>query len=151
MRLTSKTYKYMGIRDGVNIRDMYRTTYRKAMTNIISYRIVPLSVLDKHVKSMKFRIPLISNFVDKVQDKLRGRNKEKEPQVEQVKLKSSNLDSVAYSEDTKIMQVVFKSGGIYMYYDIPPKTFDGLLMASSKGTFFHKNIKLKNYRFDVIR
>lgn len=57
------------------------------------------------------------------------------------KVKSSNLDWVAYDKDTKTLYIQFLSGGLYSYSDVPEEIFTGLLNADSKGKFFWKNIR----------
>ena len=149
--LSHKTNIYLGVPRGSDFVHVTRQYETIATEKIIEHRIIPLHSITSN-KAMKLRIPGISNLIDKVRNKLRGKPKDKEePVIEQVKLKSSNLDLVVYSPDTKIMQVVFKSGGIYHYYNVPNKTFDRLILAPSKGKFFHKEIKLKNFKYDVIR
>jgi hypothetical protein len=39
--------------------------------------------------------------------------------------------------------VAFHRTGVYRYYDVPPKVFEGLRDASSKGSYMH------NYIIDV--
>ena len=52
---------------------------------------------------------------------------------------SSNLSSVGYENDT--LYVAFNSGGLYSYSGVPASVYSGLLNASSKGSYFHENIK----------
>ena len=62
---------------------------------------------------------------------------------------SSNLDSVGYEPGTRTLRVRFLSGGIYDYHGVPNSIFNGLLSASSKGTYHHQHIK-DNYPFTKI-
>ena len=52
---------------------------------------------------------------------------------------SSNLSSVGYENGT--LYVAFNSGGLYSYSGVPASVYSGLLSASSKGRYFHANIK----------
>lgn len=54
---------------------------------------------------------------------------------------SSNLEWVAYDEEKKDLYIQFRSGGLYVYYDVPMDIFEGLLEAGSKGRYH--NIKIK--------
>lgn len=54
---------------------------------------------------------------------------------------SSNLASVGYDATAETLEVEFKSGLIYQYYNVPQIMFDQLLQAPSVGTFFNANIK----------
>ena len=54
---------------------------------------------------------------------------------------SSNLHSVGYDPVTMILEIEFNSGGIYQYSGVPANIHQGLMSASSHGTFFHQYIK----------
>jgi len=63
---------------------------------------------------------------------------------------SSNLSSVGYDEEDRVLEIEFNSGGVYQYYDVPPRIHRDLMNASSHGSYFHREIK-ENYRYDQIR
>jgi len=54
---------------------------------------------------------------------------------------SSNLDSVGYDAENEILEVAFRSGGVYRYFSVPQHVYDGLMSSGSKGQYFHRNIK----------
>ncbi|MCC7553993.1 MAG: KTSC domain-containing protein [Methanobacteriaceae archaeon] len=54
---------------------------------------------------------------------------------------SSNLNSVGYESSSKKLRIEFHSGGLYEYSGVPSSTYDSLMSASSKGSYFHNNIK----------
>lgn len=56
-------------------------------------------------------------------------------------VQSSNIDSVGYDSEENILQIKFKSGGIYNYHNVPKRIYTTLLAAPSKGKFFHQEIK----------
>lgn len=56
-------------------------------------------------------------------------------------LGSSNLSSAGYDEATRTLEIEFASGGIYHYDDVPKDVYDGLLKASSPGSFFFKHVR----------
>lgn len=56
-------------------------------------------------------------------------------------VKSSNLKSVGYDQSTNILEIEFLSGGIYQYFKVPNQIYLALMKATSKGSYFHKNIK----------
>jgi hypothetical protein len=60
--------------------------------------------------------------------------------MDRVKVKSSNLISVWYDEEEKILEVEFDSW-VYQYYDIPLSVFEWLMGAISLGTYLNKYIK----------
>lgn len=58
---------------------------------------------------------------------------------------SSNIDSIGWEND--VLEVKFKSGGIYEYDNVPESEFEDFLNASSKGRYFLHHIKnAYNYR-----
>lgn len=52
---------------------------------------------------------------------------------------SSNLASVGYEGTT--LYIRFHSGGLYAYYNVPASIYQGLMSASSHGTYFHAHIR----------
>jgi hypothetical protein len=66
-------------------------------------------------------------------------------------VKSTNIKSFKYDADLQDLKIRFnkrtKDGAdTYVYSDVPQRVVDGLDKASSKGKFFHKNIRPKfNY------
>lgn len=70
--------------------------------------------------------------------------------MDRIPVSSSNLSSVGYDEDDRILEIEFNSGGVYQYYDVPHRIHQELMNASSHGKYFHSNIK-DNFRYDQIR
>jgi len=62
-------------------------------------------------------------------------------QMERHMVSSSNLRDVGYSKGTQTLEVRFHNGGIYRYYKVPEGVFRALLVAPSKGSFLHVNVK----------
>lgn len=54
---------------------------------------------------------------------------------------SSSIRSVGYDRDESVLEIEFQSGGIYRYADVASETYEGLLAASSHGSYFHENIR----------
>lgn len=62
-------------------------------------------------------------------------------------VKSSLLDKVGYDSSTQTLVIqMLNSSDIYTYVDVPQNTYDGLLAADSKGTYFVDKIKGKYER-----
>jgi hypothetical protein len=53
---------------------------------------------------------------------------------------SSMLASVAYSTDATL-DLEFRSGATYRYFDVPQTVFQGLIAAESKGAYFNRNLR----------
>lgn len=59
-------------------------------------------------------------------------------------VQSSLLDKVGYDPENHVLAVqMVYSSDVYLYRDVPPSVFNGLLAADSKGTYYVKNIKDK--------
>ena len=59
---------------------------------------------------------------------------------------SSLLTSVAYSTDNQTLDLEFRSGIAYRYFDVPATVVDGLLAAESKGYYFNRCVR-DSFRF----
>ncbi len=56
-------------------------------------------------------------------------------------VRSSNILSVGYDQQAGILEVEFRSGGVYQYSGVPEHIYQGLMRAASKGAYFHDHIK----------
>lgn len=56
-------------------------------------------------------------------------------------VQSSNIASIGYDRDEKILEIEFHSGGIYQYFNVPESIYFGLMSASSHGQYFNVYIK----------
>jgi ABC-type transporter Mla maintaining outer membrane lipid asymmetry ATPase subunit MlaF len=63
---------------------------------------------------------------------------------------SSVVAAVRYDEKTLKLRVIFQSGAIYDYLNVPGNVYNEMKKASSKGEFLNKEIK-PNYEFEKIR
>ena len=57
------------------------------------------------------------------------------------KVKSSNIVSVGYDSEKKILEIEFAGQGIYQYADVPSLTVAEFMRAESKGKYFYIKIK----------
>ena len=69
--------------------------------------------------------------------------------MEMTNVDSSNVESVGYDENSSTLQVEFKNGGIYQYFDVPEDVFTGLRDADSVGGYLAARIK-GNYRYSKV-
>jgi len=60
------------------------------------------------------------------------------------KVKSSNLASIGYDETNNILEIEFNHSGIYQYSNVPNDVYEGLMNASSHGTYFSAKIRNNN-------
>ncbi len=63
---------------------------------------------------------------------------------------SSVVNYITYNDDERVLQVVFQSGMIYHYYEVPPEVVMDFKKSGSKGIFLNKVIK-GNYTFKKIK
>ena len=58
-----------------------------------------------------------------------------------VSFDSTTLASADYDSATAILELSFRNGSIYRYFDVPESVFQALVAARSKGRFFNTGIK----------
>jgi len=58
-----------------------------------------------------------------------------------VAVDSSLLASAAYDVSESVLQLEFRDGAIYRYFDVPAAVYNDLLAADSKGSYFNKQIR----------
>ena len=71
--------------------------------------------------------------------------------MERIPVESSNLSSVGYDSASSVLEIEFKSGGIYQYSGVPQNVYDGLMNAVSKGKYFHQYIEHSGYPYLKVR
>ncbi len=69
--------------------------------------------------------------------------------MEMTNVDSRNVESVGYDENSSTLQVEFKNGGMYQYFDVPEDVFIGLRDADSVGRYLNANIK-GTYRYSKV-
>jgi len=56
---------------------------------------------------------------------------------------SSVINRISYDHKSSILRIIFISGNIYDYLNVPLPVYYSLKQARSKGMFFNENIKGK--------
>jgi hypothetical protein len=69
--------------------------------------------------------------------------------MERVPVTSSTIVSVGYDAATGTLEVEFKSGDVYQYFDVPPRVHEEFMAAQSQGKFLHQHIKGR-YRYSKL-
>lgn len=59
---------------------------------------------------------------------------------------SSNIAEVGYDLTSRTLEVLFNTGAVYQYFDVPQQIYNELMQASSKGGFINSNVK-GHYRY----
>ena len=62
---------------------------------------------------------------------------------------STVVSAMHYYPHKKLLRVIYVSGSVYDYKDVPEKIYTAMKSAMSKGTYLNKYIKGK-YQFDKI-
>jgi hypothetical protein len=64
---------------------------------------------------------------------------------------SSNVVAVGYIESTHTLEIEFKHGLIYRYFQVPVSVYQGLISASARGEsvgrFLDQNVKKAGYQY----
>jgi hypothetical protein len=55
-------------------------------------------------------------------------------------VRSSTLRSIGYDPATQTLEIEFHRRGTYQYLAVPEFIYKGLMLSSSKGTFFNTRI-----------
>jgi hypothetical protein len=71
--------------------------------------------------------------------------------VDRIRVSSTNVASIGYEAETETLEVEFANGSIYQYSRVPQHRWDGLLNASSKGTYLNNHIRKGPYTCRRIR
>ena len=66
--------------------------------------------------------------------------------MNRIPVSSSNIADIGYDEQSMTLEVGFKNGTVYQYFDVPQSVHEEFMGASSKGTFLNVSIK-PNYRY----
>ena len=61
--------------------------------------------------------------------------------MDHLALNSKDIAIVGYEPGTQILEVAFRSGGVYRYEGVPEEIYQGFLGASSHGAYFQENIR----------
>lgn len=61
--------------------------------------------------------------------------------MEMIPVTSSNVEALGYDAGSGTLQVEFKNGSTYQYFDVPETVFQELRVAGSVGAYLSSNIK----------
>lgn len=61
--------------------------------------------------------------------------------MEMIRVKSSAISAVGYDPATRRMKITFMQGHTYDFCKVPPQVHEGLMQATSKGTYYYEHIK----------
>lgn len=61
--------------------------------------------------------------------------------MNRISVSSSNIASIGYDAQSRVLEVKFKDGSIYHYSQVPVSEYEGLMAASSHGSYLSEHIK----------
>ena len=64
---------------------------------------------------------------------------------------SSNIAAVSYNAESNTLVIEFINENIYEYYDVPEGIYQGLMSASSHGSYFDQYVKKGGYTYKKLR
>ena len=70
--------------------------------------------------------------------------------MERVPVESRSLVSVGYDSTTSTLEVEFRNDSIYQYFGVSAHIYEGLMNATSKGSYLDKNVKKAGYSYTKI-
>ena len=54
---------------------------------------------------------------------------------------STNISTISYDTETRVLTIEFVKGAEYMYHEVPTDVWEAFKDAPSKGRFFHAHIR----------
>ncbi|GAC1516731.1 MAG: KTSC domain-containing protein [Gemmatimonadaceae bacterium] len=61
--------------------------------------------------------------------------------MDRVPVESKSIRAIGYDSDTRVLEIEFRSGGVYDYADVPVGVYEAMLRAESKATFFRAEVR----------
>jgi hypothetical protein len=61
--------------------------------------------------------------------------------MNRIPVRSTNIAEVGYDPLENRLEIRFRGGRTYEYLNVPLHVFEGLLHASSKGSYFYRRIR----------
>ena len=54
---------------------------------------------------------------------------------------STALASIGYEPESRTLEIEFRSGSVYRYFEVEQEVYERLLVATSRGRFFSRHIR----------
>jgi ATP-dependent DNA helicase RecG len=70
-------------------------------------------------------------------------SEENESKIKRIPITSSNIASIGYNKEARILEIEFHHGAIYQYVDVPEKVFEELMSSPSQGAYYMNELKGK--------
>lgn len=67
--------------------------------------------------------------------------------MKRTSVSSSNIASIGYDAARRILEIEFLNGSVYQYSNVPESLYNGLMNASSHGSYFDSYIKKGGFAY----
>lgn len=64
---------------------------------------------------------------------------------------STNIQAIGYNEQQKILRILFKNGGNYMYFNVEPQIYEQIKTSQSKGKTLNESVVKHKDKYKYIR
>ena len=58
-----------------------------------------------------------------------------------VDVQSSTIKKIGYDSSRQVLRVMFQTGSVYEYDNVPPSIMRDIMASPSKGTYFKRNVQ----------
>lgn len=65
-------------------------------------------------------------------------------------IKSAGIISIGYDSENHVLELEFAGKKVYRYYNVPLEEHENLMKSESRGEYFNKCIKPKDYKFEIL-
>ncbi len=65
-------------------------------------------------------------------------------------VRSRDIAIVGYDPETSTLEITFRIGGVYRYFEVPVEAYQALMSSPSQGKYFDQHIKY-SYRYEKVR
>jgi hypothetical protein len=69
--------------------------------------------------------------------------------MNRVAVESTILASAGYAPDRFLLDLEFRDGTLYRFWDVPALCFQQLMASESKGAFFNRHIR-NRFRYQIV-
>jgi hypothetical protein len=70
--------------------------------------------------------------------------------VQRKPVESSVVAAVGYAEPNGILEIEFRTGRVYWYFDVPRREYEALVQAPSVGHYFNTKIRNRYRSSEVV-
>lgn len=64
---------------------------------------------------------------------------------------STNIQAIGYNEQQKILRILFKNGGNYMYFNVEPQIYEQIKTSQSKGKTLNECVVRHKDKYKYIK